>query len=99
MLALRRVLAALSLCLLFGGNAQAAERHRHAARHIESPDDLYSRRALRRARIIIEMQLLELRKQRLECVRGAILRRLPRALRPREGTRLPDPETCNNLFL
>jgi len=45
-------------------------------------DRLYSKRALRRARLIIEMQMLELREERLECVRSAILRRLPPELRP-----------------
>ena len=48
-----------------------------------SPDELFSRRALLRARLLIQMRLLELHEERLDCVRAAILRRLPPALRPR----------------
>ena len=44
--------------------------------------DLSSKRALRRAKFIIQMRMLELREERLECVRAAILRRLPPELRP-----------------
>ncbi len=36
------------------------------------PDALYSRRALRRVRLILQLRLLELRKARLERVRQAI---------------------------
>lgn len=39
--------------------------------------DLYSRRALRRARTILMLKLLDLREARLERVRKAIERRLP----------------------
>jgi len=39
--------------------------------------DVYSRRALRRARTILLLKLLELREARLERVRKAIERRLP----------------------
>jgi hypothetical protein len=46
------------------------------------PGDLFSKRALRRAQLIIQMRMLELREERLECVRRAILRRLPPELRP-----------------
>ena len=104
MLVLHRVLAALTICLLFGGVCPAAEHPRHRiASPAVSPEDLYSRRALRRARLIIELRLLELRKERLECVRRAILRNLPPDLRPRDdalqGTRPLDPETCAQLFL
>jgi hypothetical protein len=47
-----------------------------------APGDLFSKRALRRARLIIQMRMLELREERLECVRAAILRRLPPDLQP-----------------
>ena len=47
-----------------------------------SPDELYSRRALRRARLLIQMRLQQLRDERLECVRQALLRQLPDALWP-----------------
>ncbi|HVR48007.1 MAG TPA: hypothetical protein VMT95_15360 [Candidatus Binatia bacterium] len=51
-----------------------------------SPDALYSRRALRRAKILIQMRMLQFREERLECVRAALLRQLPPALRPAEPT-------------
>ncbi len=51
-----------------------------------SPDALYSRRALRRARLLIQMRMLQFREERLECVRAALLRQLPVALRPQEPT-------------
>jgi hypothetical protein len=47
-----------------------------------TPDQLFSRRALRRARVLIQMRLLQLHDERLECVRAALLRRLPVELRP-----------------
>jgi hypothetical protein len=49
-----------------------------------SPDELFSRRALRQARILIQMRLLQLRDERLECVREALKRQLPDALWPEE---------------
>jgi hypothetical protein len=52
-----------------------------------SPDELFSRRALRQARLLIEMRVLELRDERLECVREALERRLPDAL----WTQQPSP--------
>lgn len=51
-----------------------------------SPEELFSRRALRRARLLIQMRMLQLRDERLECVREAILRRLPADLRPDKPT-------------
>ena len=47
-----------------------------------SPDELFSRRALRRARLIIQMRVMQLREERLECIREALERRLPAALWP-----------------
>jgi len=47
-----------------------------------APDELFSRRALRQDRLLIEMRMLQLRDERLECVREALLRQLPDALRP-----------------
>jgi hypothetical protein len=49
-----------------------------------SPDALFSRRALRRARLLIQMRLLQLHDERLDCIRAALLRRLPGALWPEE---------------
>jgi hypothetical protein len=51
-----------------------------------SPEELFSRRALRRARLLIQLRMLQLRDERLECVREAILRRLPPDLRPDKTT-------------
>jgi hypothetical protein len=51
-----------------------------------APEELYSRRALRRARLLIQMRMLQLRDERLDCVREAILRRLPPDLRPERAT-------------
>ncbi|HET6276737.1 MAG TPA: hypothetical protein VFE16_12475 [Candidatus Cybelea sp.] len=56
-----------------------------------SPDALFSRRALRRARLLIQMRMFQLRDERLECVREALLRRLPDALWPE----LPSPTRGN----
>lgn len=80
-----RYRAALALTLALAASlppgAQAA-RHRHA-RHRAAPaatlsaTDLYSRRALRRAKIILELKLMELRAKRLERVRKAIERNAP----------------------
>lgn len=89
MLVLLRVLAALSLCLLFGGVCPAAERHRHVKRHRPATAAATARRDLRHERLIVELRLLEMRKKRLECVRRALAR---------EGARPLDPETCDNLF-
>lgn len=49
-----------------------------------SPDALFSRRALRRAKLLIQMRVMQLREERLECIRAALLRRLPDALWPEE---------------
>ena len=59
-----------------------------------SADALFSRRAMRSARLLIQMRLLELREERLECVRAAILRRLPADLVPQGPT--PDPAKHRN---
>jgi len=47
-----------------------------------SPDELFSRRALRRARLLIQMKVLQLRADRLERIREALLRQLPEVLWP-----------------
>ncbi|MBV9056353.1 MAG: hypothetical protein JO351_06910 [Candidatus Eremiobacteraeota bacterium] len=51
-----------------------------------SPAALYSRRALRRAKLIIQMEMLQLRNERLDCIRAALLRQLPETLRPQPPT-------------
>ncbi|MHB8146746.1 MAG: hypothetical protein ACYDGM_05700 [Vulcanimicrobiaceae bacterium] len=50
---------------------------RAAGRAVADPDGLYSVRALRRARLILQLRLLELRKAHLERVRRAIEAHLP----------------------
>ena len=48
------------------------------------PDDLLSKRAQRRAKLLIGLRLYELREEHLQCVRTAILRTLPWDLRPQD---------------
>jgi len=64
--------------------ATARPAARQAARAALDPEELFSRRALRRARLLIQMRLFELREARLECVREALRRGLPDALWPEE---------------
>ena len=78
----RAALALTSLCLL----AASPGHHRHA-RHAHRPVlaqppagiELYSRRALRRARIILQLKLLELHAMQLERIRKAVERALEAA--------------------
>jgi hypothetical protein len=56
-----------------------------------SPDALpynaiFSRRALRSARLLIQLRLLQLREERLECLRDAIVRSLPPDLVAEQGS-------------
>ncbi|MBV9332765.1 MAG: hypothetical protein JO146_02035 [Candidatus Eremiobacteraeota bacterium] len=70
-----------------------------------TPEEVFSRRALRRARLLIQMRMLQLRDERLDCVREALRRQLPDALWPE----VPSPargsanaataaEHCSKLF-
>lgn len=70
--------------LLFVAAAPAHHHHGRHARHqhaaltpLPAGVELYSRRALRRARIILQLKLLELREEQLDRVRRAIQRRIP----------------------
>ncbi len=80
-----RYLAALALTLALAASLPAAAdppKHHRASRHrlAAAPPtaaELYSRRALRRVRIILELKLLELRRERLDRVRRAIEARVP----------------------
>jgi hypothetical protein len=74
--------AAVTLAALIsapGVAAKVANRHVVPASPPPVPvlKELYSQRALRRARIILQLKLMELREQRLERVRKAIERRIP----------------------
>ncbi|HLY01719.1 MAG TPA: hypothetical protein VKR56_04395 [Candidatus Cybelea sp.] len=51
-----------------------------------TPEELFSRRALRRARLLIQMRVLQFREERLDCIRAALRRRLPDSLWPEEPT-------------
>ncbi len=80
----QRYPAALALTLALAASLPAAARvprHRHTLRRTGAPavsaNALYSARALRRARIILELKLLELRRERLERVRKAIEKNVP----------------------
>lgn len=81
-----RYRAALALTLALAASLPAAAKpvrhHRAAPRRsvstlVVSPDELYSRRALRRARIILQLKLMELRMLRLDQVRKALERHMP----------------------
>ena len=50
---------------------------------------LFSRRALRSARLLIQLRLLQLREERLECLRDAIERSLPPDLLAEQGSNGP----------
>ncbi|MBV8344773.1 MAG: hypothetical protein JO190_07240 [Candidatus Eremiobacteraeota bacterium] len=82
-----KVLALLSVLLAARSGASPSPAARPAATAPPlTPDALYSRRALRRARLLIQMRMLQFREERLECVRAALSRQLPPALRPQEPT-------------
>lgn len=79
-----RYRAALALTLALAASLPAdanAARRPHAKHHAyaaaAAPSVIYSRRALRRAKIILELKLMELRAERLERVRKAIQRHVP----------------------
>lgn len=79
-----RYRAALALTLAFAASLPAAAhvpRHRIAVRHdvtsAAPAEVLYSRRALRRAKTILQLKLLELRRARLDRVRKAIEKNVP----------------------
>ena len=80
-----RAALALTLALAAPLPAFARQPHRHPRanfHHVSAAQgltarDLYSRRALRRARTILEFKLLELRSERLERIRKAIETHVP----------------------
>jgi len=75
-----RYSAALALTLALGSASPAPARpHPKPAPAAASATarDLYSIRALRRAKIILQLKLLELRAQHLDRVRRAVERRIP----------------------
>jgi len=79
-----RYRAALALTLALAASLPAAARvprhghaHRTTSQRAITAGSLYSSRALRRARTILQLKLLELRQERLERVRKAIEKNLP----------------------
>lgn len=73
---------ALTLALAASLPAASSPRaHRrtvaHPARRPVAADEIYSKQALRRAKIVIELKLLEFRRERLERVRKAIMKNEP----------------------
>lgn len=80
---MRPFLLAVALALATPASPQPARRHPSAALGPATPETLFSHRALRQARLILQMRLLQLREERLECVRSAILHHLPPDVRPR----------------
>jgi len=71
----------LSMLILGCASAPALAKHSHHRASASSRPlpslDLYSRRALRRARTILQLKLLELREEHLDRVRRVIEKRLP----------------------
>ena len=71
----------LSMLILGCASAPALAKHSHhrASATSQPPQslDMYSRRALRRARTILQLKLLELREERLDRARRVIEKRLP----------------------
>lgn len=81
----REMLLATWLVILPLTPALAKDKHHHpAVPAAPSPAldaaSLYSPRALRRARLIVQLQLLALRKARLACARDAVARHLAQPL-------------------
>lgn len=77
-----RACLALASIIVLTQPAWASDKRKPARARIMAQNrytaaDVYSRRALRRARTILLLKLLELREARLERVRKAIERRLP----------------------
>lgn len=71
-----------------------------------TPEELLSRKALRRARLLIQMRVMQFREERLECIRAALRRQLPDSLWPEEPSPsrgIPDAraavERCEDLRL
>lgn len=72
-----RYRAVLALTLALAAFLPASARVTRPHRPVPSASQLYSRRALRQARIVLQLKLLELREERLERVRKAIEKHLP----------------------
>jgi len=68
----RSVALATWLLILPCGPASAKDKHPPHPTKVAPSAGLYSPRALRRARTILELRLMELRAERLECVRRAV---------------------------
>ena len=73
--------AALALTLAFSAAVPAQAKHGPKPRSTPPPavraGELYSAKALRQARIILQLKLLELRSEHLERVRRAVERKIP----------------------
>jgi len=73
----RAVAAATWLLILLAWPAAAKDKHLHLVAHPDpAGTGIYSPRALRRARTILQLRLMELRAAQLECVREAVERAL-----------------------
>lgn len=73
--------AAFGLIILLGASASASTKHpaHHRCRISDvSPSlDMYSRRVFRRMKTLLQLKLLQLRKEHLDRVRQVIEKRLP----------------------
>ena len=99
--------AAVWLIILLGTPAFAKDKHpdrrhgsgSHASLRRQVPasipvEGLYSARALRRARTILQLRLLQLHEARLDCIRAAIERRLPADLTDRAAALARSARNC-----
>ncbi|MDQ2680070.1 MAG: hypothetical protein M3Y21_03485 [Candidatus Eremiobacteraeota bacterium] len=81
-----RIAAVLTSLIILCGAARHSYKHapgsarpanRASSRRSIDPGELFSRRARRRAVTMLQLELLEMRKARLERVRDAIRRHIP----------------------
>jgi hypothetical protein len=81
-----RLFLLISLLLASAAPASPVAQSRATARPSPAslPEELFSRRALRRARLLIQMRVLQFHEERLECIRAALRRQLPDSLWPEE---------------
>lgn len=80
---INRYLATILVTSLLSTPAVATAKKAHPSRPVVTPvtGPLYSKRALLRAKLLIQMEMLELRQARLNRVREAVRRNLPPDLR------------------
>jgi len=90
--------AAAWLTIVLAAPAIAKDKHPGGGHHRPPQvDALYSARALRRARTIVQLRMLELREERLDCIRAVLQGRLPREFAGRAASLALRAKDCANL--